>query len=771
MSPSSFRFRRSARPTHPSSHARPPHPPQASPALTRATFSIPRVTPKPNCPRIRATFSESSKSTINNLHNRQHQSSTDNTSSKSASSRSFPNLSRFVHVHHRHHAKPHPHRIPNCSSSNPLKAPPPSSKNVRKRHHSVPQQQSSQSSSVSHHTRSHSRNRNISRPKSTRSLLSPSRTVSLDFIPRLRRPSDQRKITSATHRKSTQASDSTPTCPPNVPNSILLSDLNPRCIAKESPSLDVNHDSTEQGPNFDCYSVTQSEESKNSAMQEVCTEKEVDEKNELSSTSLSPHSTESAATNTAPNETVTQKRLMRSIGSSHNIRRLSLGHRGHGHSRNVRSTSFGDVPRGMWASGSLFAQRLSSDQGPSRSTRFGRVRNATDLRSLRWKRASYSYSDFPRVEEDLVEIGDRLPDRLERTAGEDVFGRRRGDLVIQGESLARSSGQPVLACQDEVGMDSKRTLQVQMQQQDKEKDKLRQLSAQQANKRPISEKIDRPKPLQVRSVSAFGSDTMSKRPPLGGKTRFSTRGGTMREIRRLSDMEGVEEEETMKNIAKAMESSKGRLRKSANMSNAFRAVIRAGDGFVRKSDLIQATLNSGESKDASMIILLEPDCFDGSGTSGTEGISCISDESGSADIVRGGRKLPSLGTGIGFSTSMTAKQCAATLETILREMTCKVVRSSEGMEDGRYVIRLRLCRGFNDIGRMLDRKVRVLVIIREEDRIRTSVSFRRVGGLYASREAHVPLCTEIRDRFQREWPAVVEALYIRLPSMTVSGNT
>lgn len=495
--------------------------------------------------------------------------------------------------------------------------------------------------------------------------------------------------------------------------------------------------------------------------------------NELSSTSLARHSTGSVVSHSPPlplpasQDNPTQKRLARSIGSgSHNIRRLSLGHRGH--SRNVRSTSFGDVPRNMWASGSLFMQRLSTDQTPSRSTRFTRGRGATtDLRTVLWKRASCSCTDFsPIVEQQLVEIGKRLPDRTERIAGEDVFGRRRGDFIVKGESMTQSRQQAVLACQDQIVVETKHSRHVQMQQQMREKEKLKQLCAQQ---------VAQPSVPNCQDISST-NDTTSSGASIGIRSASNvanTQGAdsSHRSVRKLSDLEGAEEELTMKNIAKAMECSKGRLRKSANMSNAFKAVIRSGDGFVRKSDVVQARLNSGECKDASMIILLEPDCFDAIPRPGNEGISSASEESGCGDLVSLDNKSSGIMANVGFSTSMTAKQCAATLETISREMSCKVSRQSAGDEDGQYVIRLRVARCSVDGCRTLDRKIRVQIIIREVDKIRTTVSFRRQNGLYVSRESHVPLCTEIRDRFQREWPAVVEALYIRIPALPVAAKS
>lgn len=222
-----------------------------------------------------------------------------------------------------------------------------------------------------------------------------------------------------------------------------------------------------------------------------------------------------------------------------------------------------------------------------------------------------------------------------------------------------------------------------------------------------------------------------------------------------------QEEETITTIAKAIDSSKGKLRRSANMSRAFKAVIKSGEGWVRKSEVIQATMDSDERKDPSMIILLDPSSYDATNPQ-VERASTTSEESASADTVASNNNT-NANASLGFSTSMTPKQCAATLETLLREMSCKVSRYPETDQGPREVLRLRVIRNSHG-GRRLDRKTKIMVTVREEDHIRTSVAFRRLPGLYSSRDSHIPLCTDIRDRFQREWPAVVEALYIRLPN-------
>lgn len=246
-----------------------------------------------------------------------------------------------------------------------------------------------------------------------------------------------------------------------------------------------------------------------------------------------------------------------------------------------------------------------------------------------------------------------------------------------------------------------------------------------------------------------------------GRRRGLVRGGVGGNAVLACDVGGGEEE-SVQNIAKAIDCSKGRLRKSANMSNAFKAVIKSGEGLVRRSELIQATLNSEQSKDPSIIILLDPDACDASNMGGG-----VSDKSEESSCERGRGKAIDSTCSLGFSTSMTARQCAATLETILRELSCKVVTHCDDISS-RALIKLRATRLANG-GRKLDRKIRLMITIREEDDIRTSVAFRRVSGLYTSRDSHVPLCAEIRERFQKEWPAVVEALYIRLPNGCSKG--
>ncbi|KAI0564779.1 hypothetical protein FGB62_23g27 [Gracilaria domingensis] len=416
------------------------------------------------------------------------------------------------------------------------------------------------------------------------------------------------------------------------------------------------------------------------------------------------------------------------------MRSLSLGHRAPDGAQQVDSKP--------WSSGgpALFSRSPTED-----SVSWSRIFSSSfDLRDkTRWRKRNYSYScsDFEIEEEHhIVEIGQRLPDRSHSGTEEDVFGRRRRDFSLSSLSLPAVSSSHLLACDtdhvsyaasaahpaDEVG---------------RKPSTIKHSSSKSSSNRLVKEKqqhlLDTPMTKPDRST----------KPPL---------------IKEATTDE-FDEQEAIRHITKAIDSSKGRLRKSANMSKAFTSVIRSGDGFLRKSELIQQTLNSEDSKDPSMIILLDPESCE-PGPIRVEGASSASEESASVENMKSVHVVPP--PNIGFSTSMTARQCAATLETILRDMACKVSRYADEEHGKNSVVRLKATR-FSGGARLLDRKVKVLVTVREEDRIRTSVSFRRVSTMYGKREAHFPLCSEIRERFQREWPAVVEALYIRVPSNQV----
>lgn len=374
----------------------------------------------------------------------------------------------------------------------------------------------------------------------------------------------------------------------------------------------------------------------------------------------------------------------------------------------TRTGSFGDGSSRVWASSSalFLSPRSNTDDTMWSGSRTSRV---DKMRRKRY--SSYTCSSAFEVSEadNLVDIDTsvlcRLPDRAHACGGEDVFGRRRGD-VRSGRN-------------DVFWRDDKTETVV-------------------SNDGAVVEDGSLKDELLSRYASEYRNNI--------GDGQFE---------------QGEEqEEESIKTIAMAIDSSKGKLRKSANMSRAFKAVIKSGEGWVRKSEVIQATMDSEERKDPSMIILLDPSSYDVANPH-VEGVSTTSEESGSADTVPTSNS--NTNASLGFSTSMTAKQCAATLETLLREMSCKVSRYPETEQGSREVIRLRVIRNSHG-GRRMGRKTKIMVTVREEDHIRTSVSFRRLPGLYGSRDSHIPLCTDIRERFQREWPAVVEALYIRFPS-------
>ncbi|CAN8074631.1 unnamed protein product [Agarophyton chilense] len=416
--------------------------------------------------------------------------------------------------------------------------------------------------------------------------------------------------------------------------------------------------------------------------------------------------------------------------SAHRMRSLSLGHRA--------SDPAQDPDNKLWSSGgpALFSRSPTED-----STSWSRIfASSFDLREkARWRKRNFSYSctDFELEQEHhIVEIGQRLPDRSHSGTEEDVFGRRRRDFSISSCSLPTVPSSGLLACDVDQTVDRRVNQSV-----DPRASTIRHSSLK-------SSSDSRRAPEQPRFL-----DTPIVKPDRNHKPPLMKEATT----------DDFDEQEAIRHITKAIGSSKGRLRKSANMSKAFTAVIRSGDGFLRKSELIQQTLNSEDSKDPSMIILLDPESCE-PGSMRPEGASSASEESGSVENMKSVRVAAA--PNIGFSTSMTARQCAATLETILRDMACKVSRYTEEDIGKSSTVKLRATR-FGGGARLLDRKVKVLVTVREEDNIRTSVSFRRVSTMYGSRDGHFPLCSEIRERFQREWPAVVEALYIRVPHTQV----
>lgn len=390
-----------------------------------------------------------------------------------------------------------------------------------------------------------------------------------------------------------------------------------------------------------------------------------------------------------------------------------------------RTASFADASRVWSSSGSSFLSPRSATD----DALWSRLRPSRVDRMRRKRFSTYNCtSDFELCEtDDLVDIDMgmlcRLPDRGHVGGGEDVFGRRRGDFSGSLDSFLDAQKGGLLAG-------------------------------------------DQRHPSSLHALPRGGSGALSRWRRGGGRGGGGGGGGggghgRAAALEERKENPAEEDEETLRHITKAIDSSKGRLRKSANMSRAFKAVIKSGEGWVRKSEIIQATMDSDDSKDPSMIILLDPGSCE-SGAPPGERVSTTSEESGSVEVLSNQGEVMASAP-VGFSTSMTAKQCAATLETLLREMSCKVSRLPDTDRGSKDVVRLRVMR-VPPGGRRMERKIKIMVTVREEDHIRTSVSFKRLGGLYSSRDSHIPLCTDIRDRFQREWPAVVEALYIRLPN-------
>lgn len=438
------------------------------------------------------------------------------------------------------------------------------------------------------------------------------------------------------------------------------------------------------------------------------------------STSSSSNSSPTNSTTSTSKPSSTNRRLLSRISSSQRIRRLSFGHR----SRKppidpLRASSFNETyssPRAWASSGPSFLSQCSDTEDSLSWSRFLTRSDVRDSRLRRRRYASYSCSDFEIAEDTLVEIGTRLPDRTNPIAEEDVFGRRRGDVKAQHDVSSETSLSSLLATD------------------------------------VIQRRSSPPHLAPPEGVNTV-VEPYNARPALSERSAETVVGD-------------LEKEETIRGIAKAIESSKGRLSRSANMNKAFQAVIESGDGFVSKRQLVENILTTKDPKDPSMVILFEPDSAEhtNQGMDGRKGSN--SEDTCSANTATSGTINPNACPG--FSTSMTAKQCAATLETILREMACRVTRYTDEEHGARRIIRLKAVH--IPIGtKRLDRKVKVMVIIREEDRIRTSVAFKRVNGIYSSRDSHVPLCGEIRRRFQREWPAMVEALYVRFPEKSISS--
>ncbi len=59
--------------------------------------------------------------------------------------------------------------------------------------------------------------------------------------------------------------------------------------------------------------------------------------------------------------------------------------------------------------------------------------------------------------------------------------------------------------------------------------------------------------------------------------------------------------------------------------------------------------------------------------------------------------------------------------------------------------------------------MKAVITICEEDKVRTDVYLKKVAGLLPDTAAFLSLSEDIRSRFQREWPRLVDALYMRSP--------
>lgn len=205
---------------------------------------------------------------------------------------------------------------------------------------------------------------------------------------------------------------------------------------------------------------------------------------------------------------------------------------------------------------------------------------------------------------------------------------------------------------------------------------------------------------------------------------------------------GGPDEESANAIERALADSFGRLRGSKNMTAAFAKVARSRDGTVRRSDvaaLAHAALQPPPGADPKELLVVEK----GSSRKKT-------------------RVEPPT-----FSTTMTARQAAATLETICRDMRCKVKRVDEAAAptpgSPGAIVRLRVARSGARFGPPALRRVRAVIVIAEHDKLRTDVYLRRATGLLPDHAAFATLSDDIRARFQREWPRIVDALYVRVP--------
>lgn len=113
-----------------------------------------------------------------------------------------------------------------------------------------------------------------------------------------------------------------------------------------------------------------------------------------------------------------------------------------------------------------------------------------------------------------------------------------------------------------------------------------------------------------------------------------------------------------------------------------------------------------------------------------------------------------------FCTTMTVREAAATLETICRDMLCEVKRITIN-----NVIKLKVIRPGSRFGHPNTRRAKAYVHIKQYDKLRTDISINRLNNsMFFESASFNSLASDIRWRFQREWPHHVDALYVRVPA-------
>lgn len=80
-------------------------------------------------------------------------------------------------------------------------------------------------------------------------------------------------------------------------------------------------------------------------------------------------------------------------------------------------------------------------------------------------------------------------------------------------------------------------------------------------------------------------------------------------------------------------------------------------------------------------------------------------------------------------------------------------------------VKLKVSRPGPRFGPPSQRKIKCHIVICEHDKLRTDVYLKRVHGMgiIPDSAAFATLADDIRWRFQREWPRLVDALYVRVP--------